>query len=221
MSHAFPLTNPHHLLLFCTILLSCLTSKPFFYFFKQSFTDLAIISFFILSIWLSNRRTPSIHSFTPFNTPHNYLINLFSTLSILLIPSSSLRLSICTPLILDLSYSFHNSVSQPYIRTGTSNVSCTTLAYSSCKSINTDLILNKYAHIIHTTSQCSSKISTCLTGSGNHRATLQSGNPKQDRYNPLLSLFDLTTMFKPHEGHFITNCKNVKKFKICNNIFFF
>ena len=31
--HAFPLTNPHHTLLSCTILLICLTSKPLF--FKQ------------------------------------------------------------------------------------------------------------------------------------------------------------------------------------------
>ena len=36
-SHTFPLTNPRHTLLSCTIFLACLTSKPFF--FKQSFTD--------------------------------------------------------------------------------------------------------------------------------------------------------------------------------------
>ena len=35
MPHAFPLTNPHHTPLLCTILLACLTSKPLF--FKQSF----------------------------------------------------------------------------------------------------------------------------------------------------------------------------------------
>ena len=36
MPHAFPLTNPHHTFLSCTILLACLASKLFF--FKQSFT---------------------------------------------------------------------------------------------------------------------------------------------------------------------------------------
>ena len=36
---------------------------------------------------------------------------------------------------LDLSSSFHDIVSLPYIRTCTSNVSCNILAHSSCKSL--------------------------------------------------------------------------------------
>ena len=54
-----------------------------------------------------------------FVTPHNYLIYAFGTLSTLLISSKLLRLSICTNLILDLSFSFHNIVSLPEIRIGT------------------------------------------------------------------------------------------------------
>ena len=42
-------------------------------------------------------------------------------------------MSICIALILDLSFSFHNIVSLPYIRVDTNNVSCKTLAYSRCK----------------------------------------------------------------------------------------
>ena len=67
-------------------------------------------------------------------TLHNSLICSFQTLSILLIPSNPLRLSICIALIPDLSFSYHNIVSLPYIRTRTSNVSCKTLVHSSCKS---------------------------------------------------------------------------------------
>ena len=46
----------------------------------------------------------------PFITPYNSLICAFRILSILLITSKPLRLSICTVLILDLSFSFHNIV---------------------------------------------------------------------------------------------------------------
>ena len=56
-------------------------------------------------------------------------------LSILLIPSNPLRLSICTALFQDLSFYFHNIISLPYIRRGTSNVWCKTQANSSCKSL--------------------------------------------------------------------------------------
>ena len=63
--------------------------------------------------------------------PYPYIRDL----SILLIPSKSLRFSICTVLIQDLSFFFHNIVSLPYIKTGTSNVSCKTLVHSSCKSL--------------------------------------------------------------------------------------
>ena len=68
---------------------------------------------------------------------HVFLSFLFfiNPLSILLIPSNPLRMSICKALILNLSLSFHNIVSLPYIRRGTSNVSCKTLAHSSCKSL--------------------------------------------------------------------------------------
>ena len=64
--------------------------------------------------------------YPPFITPHYSLIRAFRTLSFLLIPSKPLRLSICTALILDLSFSFYNIVSLPYIRTGTNNVPCNT-----------------------------------------------------------------------------------------------
>ena len=43
-----------------------------------------------------------------FATLLNSFIRAFRTLSILLIPSNSLRLSICTALILHFSFSFHN-----------------------------------------------------------------------------------------------------------------
>ena len=59
----------------------------------------------------------------PFVTLYNFIICIFRTLSILLIPSKPLSLSIYTALILDLSF-FHIFVSLPYIRTGMSNVSC-------------------------------------------------------------------------------------------------
>ena len=53
-------------------------------------------------------------------------LSVHSGLSILLILSNSLKLSICTLLTLDLSFSLHNIVSLPYIGKGTSNVSCKT-----------------------------------------------------------------------------------------------
>ena len=125
-------TPPHkpHSLLSWTILLSCLTSKPLFL--KHSFS-ISIhlflgllteqLSLSILSIWLNHCRIPSsILSSRPFFTLHNSLICAFWILSILLIPSNPLRLSICTVLTLDLSFSLHNIVSLPYIKTGTSNV---------------------------------------------------------------------------------------------------
>ena len=86
MPHAFPLTNPRHTLLLCTIPLACLTYKPLF--FKQSFTVSihlfrslptewlpahSILSLSILSTWPNHWRTPSIFSSTTFVTPHNSL----------------------------------------------------------------------------------------------------------------------------------------------------
>ena len=78
----------------------------------------------------------------PFVTLHNSLIYAFRTLSILLIPNKHLRFSIYTALILNLSFSFHIIASLAYIRTGTSNDSCKTLAHSSCKllALTRDLI---------------------------------------------------------------------------------
>ena len=61
----------------------------------------------------------------PFIIPFNSLIHAFGTLSIFLIPNKPLRLSFYTAVTLDLS-SFHNIISLPYVRTGTSNVSCKT-----------------------------------------------------------------------------------------------
>ena len=114
MSHTFPLTNLCHTLLSCTILLACPTSKPLF--FKHSF--IVSIHLFpslslrdyqhllsnpaILTTWPNHWKTPST---TPFINLHNYLIHAFRTLPILLTPSRPLRLSICTALILDLSFS--------------------------------------------------------------------------------------------------------------------
>ena len=105
----------------------------------RPWTLLAILSFSILSIWPNHRRTPSsILSSASFVTPHHCLIRTFGTLSILLIPSKPLRLSICTPLILIL----YIIVSLPYVRTGTSNDSCKTVAHSSYKplALTRDLI---------------------------------------------------------------------------------
>ena len=83
---------------------------------------LPILSFPILSIWSKHRRTfSSILSTTPFVILQNSLISVFGTLSILLIPNNTLRLSICTALTLDLSFSLHIIVSLPYRSTGTSN----------------------------------------------------------------------------------------------------
>ena len=133
MPHAFPLTNPLPSLLSCTILLACLRSKPRFL--KHSFTISIYLfralpterlpahtlgNFIILSTRPNHQSTPSsLLSFNPFVTPHNSLIRACGTLSLLL--NKHLRSSICIILILDLS--FHNIVSLPYIRTGTSNVS--------------------------------------------------------------------------------------------------
>ena len=72
-------------------------------------TLLANLSFSILSTWLNHWRSPSsILLYTPFVTPQNSLIRAFRIQFILLIPSKPLRLSICTALILDLTFSFHN-----------------------------------------------------------------------------------------------------------------
>ena len=83
---------------------------------------------------LKNTFTP-FFSFTPFVIPHKSLIGSFGVLSILLIPKNPLRLSICTVLILGLSFSFYISVSLLYRKTGTSTVSCSTLVYPSCRPL--------------------------------------------------------------------------------------
>ena len=141
-----PPHKPYHSLPSYTILLACPTSKPLFI--KQS--SMALIHLFrglptaqLLAHSLSN---PIIlHSYhlakpldntfiNPFFNLHNSHIHAFGTLSLLLITSNPLKLSICTVLIIDLSF-FYNTVSLPYIRTGTSNVSFKNLAYSRCKSL--------------------------------------------------------------------------------------
>ena len=65
------------------------------------------------------------------STQFTYLC--ISTLSILLILSKNLRLPICTPLILDFSFSLHTIVSLPYSRRFTHNASLSALAHSSWK----------------------------------------------------------------------------------------
>ena len=97
---------------------------------------LAVLYFSILSTWPNHGRSPSsILSSTPFVTPHNSHIRALETHSILLIPSNPLKLSTCTAVTLDLSFSFHNIVSLAYVRTGKSNVLCNTLAQSICRSL--------------------------------------------------------------------------------------
>ena len=54
----------------------------------------------------------------PFIILHTYHINALGTLPIFLIPSKPLRLSICTALILDLSFFFPIIVLLPYLRAG-------------------------------------------------------------------------------------------------------
>ena len=76
-------------------------------------------------------RNPIIlHSLHIAEPPENTFINPFVTLHI------------CTALIIELSFSFHIIVSIVYIRTGTSNISCKTLAHSSCRllTLTRDLI---------------------------------------------------------------------------------
>ena len=80
-------------------------------------------------------KPPKSAFINPFVTLQNSLIRVFRNLSILPILSKLLRLSICTAIILDLFFSFPNTVSLPYKRTGTSNGSCKTFAYSSCKPL--------------------------------------------------------------------------------------
>ena len=78
-----------------------------------------------------------------FITSHNYVISVFRTLSILLIPCKPLKSSICIAQILDLSFSLHIIISLSYVKTGTNNDSCKTLAHSSCKllALNRALIV--------------------------------------------------------------------------------
>ena len=81
------------------------------------------------------------HFMHPFRHSAQLPYPYIGTPSILLIRNKPFILSICTALILDLS-SFHNIVSLPYVRTGTSKVSCKNLAHSSCKplTLTRDLI---------------------------------------------------------------------------------
>ena len=136
-----PLTNPHHSLLSCTILLAYLTSKALFL--KHSFTVSSHLfhglpTEQLLAHSLSNPITlHSLHMAVPME---NTFINLFvyplhhsaqlPYPCIWLIPSNPLRLSISKTLTLDLSFSFHNIVSLSYI-IGKNNVSCKTLAHSA------------------------------------------------------------------------------------------
>ena len=79
----------------------------------------------IFPAWPNQRRTLS-------STPHNSLIHVFGTLSTLLIPSTLLRLSTWTILIIiDPFFPLYILVPLPYERTDKSNVSCSTLAHWS------------------------------------------------------------------------------------------
>ena len=127
-NHASLLTNPHH----SPCLPDIQTSFSFF--------------FFTVSIHLfrglPNERLPA----------HSYIDSLGNSITLygahtrqslrhsaqlpypcIMDSSKPLRLSICTALILDLS--FHNIVLLPCIRTATRNDSCKTLAQSSCKPL--------------------------------------------------------------------------------------
>ena len=141
--HAFFLTNPRHTLLSCIILLACLTFIPLL--FKQSFmVSIHLFLGLLLSDYqhtplhryidsLSNPIVP--HSLNIADPSENTFINAFvqhfRNSSQLFYPFirdfiHSLRFSICTALILDLSFSFYIIVSLPKIRTGSSNDSCKT-----------------------------------------------------------------------------------------------
>ena len=141
------LPYPLHSLLSRTILLACLSSKPLF--FSQSFTVSVYFFLFLRDYLHTPLHRPSYQScHSPFSSqdrtigehlPQSFrpplsslritsLIRAFATLSILLIPNKPLRLSICTDLVLDLSFSFHIIVSLSYIRTGMIKVSCKTIS---------------------------------------------------------------------------------------------
>ena len=141
MPHAFPLTNHCHSLLSCTTLLPCLTSKP--HFLKQSFKESIHLFRTLPTERLSAYSSQSYHSpssqhgqairvhtiINPFIYPLHHSAQLpypcIQDSILLLIPSKHLRLSICTVLILDLSFSFQNFVPLPHIRT--TKVSCKTI----------------------------------------------------------------------------------------------
>ena len=80
---------------------------------------LAILSFSNLSTC----RTTGEQLYQSFHLPdlsvHTISLSVHLRLSIILIPKNPLRLSMCTALIIDLSF-------QPYIRIGTSNILCKT-----------------------------------------------------------------------------------------------
>ena len=97
----------------------------------------------------SPSKTPATHSYPAIFSsfachPNLFILNIPShyqsivpclCIRDLLILSKPLRLSFCTSLILNLSLSFRNTVSMPYIRAGTKSVSCKTLVHSSCISL--------------------------------------------------------------------------------------
>ena len=138
LPQAFVLTNPSYSFRPCTILLSFTTSKLFFQ---------AVFQWISPVLWgrpterfpihclshipaYSNPTIPhtfnmarhlSVISPIPFATPHNSLIHVFATLSILLISHKTIWYPTCTSLIIDLSFSLHTIVSITYNRTDTSN----------------------------------------------------------------------------------------------------
>ena len=101
------------------------------------------LSFPILSIWPNHRRTLSSILLSTSVASHNTLIRVFCTLSILLVSNRSLRLSICTILILDLSFYLYIIVFLPFKRTDISTASCTSLTHSNCRllALSKDLIV--------------------------------------------------------------------------------
>ena len=98
---------------------------------KLSFTE----SILLICGW------PTERYFRHFPPPYTLLaissfpIHSFGTVSVLLTPQKSLRLSICTTITPGLSLFLTTIVSLPYNKTGTYNASCSTLSRSYYKPL--------------------------------------------------------------------------------------
>ena len=96
---------------------------------------LKILLFFLLLIWLNHQRTLSlILSFTLSVTAHSSLTHAFSTKYILITPNKPLRLSICTALGRNLSFSLHAIGLLSYIKIVTSRSPYSSRSHSSRES---------------------------------------------------------------------------------------